>query len=116
MIFNAEPVDVAAVEEARRLALRAAAAWFGAWVAPVALSLLLFGPQSGEMAMLGAMYILAVTLVIGLVGTVVSSRYALRALNLDPKATLAKAMIGLNLVSTIWILVVGGFTVSAFLE
>lgn len=60
MIFNAEPVDVAAVEEARQLALRAAAVWFATWIVPLALSLLL--------------------------------------------------------VSMIWVLIVGGWTVSAFLE
>lgn len=109
MIFSPEPVDIAEIEEARQLAWRAAAVWVGAWVVPLALSLLLFGPKTGEMAALAGVWILGITLVIGLAGTIVSSKYALRALNHDPKATLAKAMIGLNLISMLWVLFVGGF-------
>ena len=79
-------------------------------------SLLSFGPQRGEMAALGAIWILALTLVSGLAGTVVSFKYALRALNLDPKAVFPKAMIGLNLISMLWFLIVGGLTITVFVD
>ena len=110
----ASSIDVEDVAEAGRLSRRSVAAWLGGGVPPVLLALV-SGPSRGEMAALGAVAILAVGLVSGTAGTVISLRLARRALDLDPTSGAARAMTVLSVLSALWILVVVGLIVVSFL-
>ena len=113
-LFEHNPVDPADVREAGRLTRIAAGTWFGGWVVTYLLAGLTMGGR-GEMAMLGAAFALAVVLVVGTASSVVSLRLALRALRLDAGPMLTKVTIGLNLLSLLFALFVGGLLLSDFL-
>lgn len=110
----ASSIDVADLAEADRLSRRSVGAWLGGGLPPLLLALV-SGPQRGEMAALGAVAILAVGLVSGTAGTVISLRLARRALHLDSTCTTARVMLILGVLSALWILVVVGLTVASFL-
>ena len=112
-MFQSDNVDPAAIQEAGRLAKSAAGIWFGGWVVTFLLASL-FGSGRGEMAMLGAFAALIFTLVIGTVSSVISLRMAVRAIRLDSDSGLAKIAFGLNCVSLLFVVVVGGLILSDF--
>jgi hypothetical protein len=114
MIFNAKSLDPAVIDEAARLARRAAITWFVGWLLPAAALILAFGSQSGEMAALGASFILATALLFGTTASVISFRLATKARRLDRGSRLAKAVVFLNVVSLLWALIVGGLTLSDY--
>lgn len=114
MIFNAPSTDPAVIDEAARLARRAAITWLVGWILPSALLILVFGSQSGEMATLGASFILVSALLFGTTASVISFRLATKARRLDRTSRLAQAVVGLNVVSLLWALIVGGLTLSDY--
>jgi len=110
----APSIDAADLAEVGRLSRRSVGAWLGGGLPPLLL-VLLSGPARGEMAALGAVAILAVGLVSGTAGTVISLRSARRALDLDPTCTPARVMFVLSVLSALWILGVGGLILASFL-
>jgi hypothetical protein len=109
-LFGQNSVDPSDIQEAARLTRIAAGTWFGGWVVPFLIAAFSrFGVV--EMAMLGAGFALAFMLVVGTVSSVISLRLALRALRLDATGGLTKLTIGLNLLSLLFALVVGGLLV-----
>ena len=112
-LFENDPVDPADIQEATRLTRIAAGTWFAAWVLTVLLATV-FLSGTGEMAMLGLLFVLVLILIVGVIGSVISLRLALRSLRLDRTGALTKLTIGLNLASLLFALVVGGLLLSDF--
>ena len=112
-LFESKPVDPAAIQDAARLTRIAAVTWFAAWVL-TSLFATLFLSGTGEMAMLGLLFVLVLILMIGIAGSVISLRLALRALRLDATGVLTKLTIALNLASLLFALLVAGLLVSDF--
>ena len=112
-LFENDPVNPADLQEAARLTRIAAGTWFAAWVLTVLLATL-FLSGTGEMAMLGLLFVLVLILIIGVIGSVISLRLALRSLRLDRTRALTKLTIALNLGSLLFAFLVGSLLVSDF--
>jgi hypothetical protein len=113
-LFEHNPVDPADLQEAARLTRVAAGTWFGGWVVSYLFAAFSMSGR-GEMALLGAVFALVFMLIVGTASSIISLRLALRALRLDAGPMLTKVTIGLNLLSLLFALVVGGLLLSDFL-
>ena len=73
-----------------------------------------FGSGSGETAPLVVLAVVVLILLIGMVSSVVSLRLAVRAIRLDGDSVLAKITFGLDCVSLLFAVLVGGWILSDF--
>ena len=113
-LFERNPVHASEVQEAARLTRIAAGTWFGGWIVTYVVAAFSMS-GGGEMGLLGAVFALVLTLAAGTASSVISLRLALRALRLDATAVLTKLIIGVNVASLLFALIVGGLLLPEFL-
>ena len=106
-MFDPQSVDPNEIREAGRLARRAIAVWIAGCVVPFLIGLL--GSGGGELALGFGLVMLISQLLLAAAATVISIRFALRALALHPAAVLAKAMLFLNILSGLAFVLYGAF-------
>lgn len=106
-LFDPLSVDANEIREADRLARRALAVWTAGCVVPFLIGLL--GTGGGELALGFRLVTVIIQLFLAAAASVISIRFALRALGFHPASVLAKAMMFLSILSALAVALFAAF-------